>query len=101
MSLGDWTLTVTGEIVRIDRENIDKSGRNPRYVLSFVVAPETHDAPAEATLPAELAIRIKDSELAALAPAEPRIGQRVTMRARANGPRPATFNLTAIDTLST
>ncbi len=98
MSLGDWTLTVTGEIVRIDRENIDKSGKNPRYVLSFVIAPERHDAPAEAALPSELAIRIKDSELAALAPAEPHVGQVVTMRARANGPRPATFYLTAIET---
>ena len=88
--LGDWTLTVTGEVVRVDRENIDKSGRNPRYMLSFVVRPEQLDAAAGATLPDELAIRIADRELPRLG-AEPRVGEKVTMTARASGPRPATF----------
>jgi hypothetical protein len=98
MALGDWTLTVTGVIARVDRENVDKSGRNPRYMLSFVITPERPDdvvAPAEATLPAELAIRIADRELARFGP-EPAVGERVTMTARASGPRPATFYLSGL-----
>jgi len=98
MGLGDWILTVTGEVVRIDRENIDKSGRNPRYVLSFVLAPDpgSIDAPAEATLPDELAIRVADRELARLTDRAPVEGDRVVMTARASGPRPATFYLASL-----
>ena len=95
MSLGDWTLTVTGVVRRIDRENTDKSGKNPKYTLSIVVEPETIDSPSEATLPVELAIRIADRELPRLG-GEPKVGERVTMTARASGPKPATFYLTAI-----
>ena len=95
MSLDDWTLTVTGVVARIDRENVDKSGHHPRYMLSFVITPATHDAPAEATLPSELAIRIADRELARFG-AEPKVGETVTMTARASGPRPATFYLTGL-----
>ena len=97
--LGDWTLTVTGVVMRIDRENIDKSGRNPRYMLSFVVEPDGTPgsviAPAEAALPVELAIRIADRELARFGTA-PEVGEIVTMTARANGPRPQTFYLTGL-----
>ena len=97
MALGDWELEVTGVVRRIDRENTDKSGRNPRFTLSIVVAPERVVAPPEAKLPVELAIRIADRELPRLSPAgEPAIGERVTMKARANGPTPSSFYLTAI-----
>src|SRR5262249_33730372 len=95
MSLGDWELEVTGVVRRIDRENTDKSGRNPRFTLSIVVEPERVVAPPEAKLPVELAIRIADREIARFG-GEPAVGARVTMKARANGPNPATFYLTAI-----
>lgn len=98
MSLGDWTLTVTGVVRRIDRENTDKSGKSPKYTLSIVVEPEKPEdviAPSEAVLPAELAIRIADRELPRLG-GEPKVGERVTMTARASGPKPATFYLASI-----
>ena len=90
--LGDWTLGVRGEVVRVERENIDKSGRNPRYMLSFVVRPQQVEAPAGATLPAEIAARIAEHELPRLGP-EPRVGEKIIITARASGPRPATFYL--------
>ena len=95
MALGDWELEVTGVVRRIDRENTDKSGRNPRFTLSIVVAPERVVAPPEAKLPAELAIRIADRELPRLG-GEPAVGERVTMKARANGPTPSSFYLTSL-----
>ena len=99
MALGDWTLTVTGVVTRIDRENIDKSGKNPRYMLSFIVEPDGRPgsviAPAEAALPVELAIRIADRELPPLGGA-PEIGEIVTMTAKASGPRPQTFYLATL-----
>ncbi len=93
---GDWTLTATGEVTRIDRENIDKSGRNPRFMLSFVLRAETIEAPEGTTLPDELTIRIADHELLRLADTEPAVGERVEMKARANGPRPTSLYLTAV-----
>jgi hypothetical protein len=96
MTLGDWTLSVTGEVVRIDRENLDKSGRNPRHMLTFVVRPEAVDAPAEATLPEELGIRCTELDLGRITKAPPAVGDRVEMKARANGPRPSTLYLTAV-----
>jgi hypothetical protein len=95
MPLGDWTLTVTGTVLRIDRENIDKTARNPKFMLSIVVDIEQIDAPAEAILPAELAVRIADRELPRLG-GEPQVGERVTMRARASGNAPSTFYLTEL-----
>ena len=99
--VGDWVLTVTGEIVRVDRENIDKSGRNPKFALTFIVRPtEGEGVPAGATLPAELPIRIHDRDLAKLIAREPVVGDRVVMSGKANGPRPATFYMTAVRPLS-
>ena len=95
MALGDWELEVTGVVRRIDRENNDKSGRNPKLVLSIVVEPERVVAPPEATLPVELAIRIAEREVPRFG-GEPAIGERVTMKARASGPKPATFYLTSL-----
>ena len=97
MTLGDWTLTVTGEVTRIDRENIDKSGRNPKYLLSFIVKPETLDAPAEARVPAQVQFNSHERDLAQLTPTPPRVGDRVVMRGRGNGPAPAVFLLTSVE----
>lgn len=38
-SLGDWILRVTGEVVAIDREDLDISGRHPKYMLTFRIRP--------------------------------------------------------------
>ena len=96
--VGDWTLKVVGEVVRIERENVDKSGRNPRYFLTFVIRPEQVDGvPEGAAVPAEIPIRIKDAELARMAPTPPAEGSRVVMRAKTNGPAPTSFYLTAVE----
>lgn len=95
-SIGDWTLRVTGEVVAIEREDLDKSGRNPRYMLTFRIRPSSVDKPDGATVPDEIPVRIKDVELAKkLAPA-PAVGDRVTVTARASGPRPATFYVASV-----
>lgn len=98
-TLGDWVLRVTGDIVAVDREDLDKSGKNPKYMLTFRVRPVELDAAPGATVPDELPVRIKDSELAKLAKDEPGVGDRVRLSAKASGPRPATFYLTAIERL--
>lgn len=101
MSLDDWDLAVTGTVTRIDRENLDKSGRHPKYMLSLVIAPAALPRlPDGASLPAELAVRVKSVDLPKLTPDEIAVGDRVELTARANGPTPATLRLTAIKRLA-
>jgi hypothetical protein len=97
-SIGDWQVKVTGAVVRVEREDVDKSGKNPRYFYTFVVAPSGLDGvPAGAELPVELPVRIKGAELEALTKKAPKAGDKVVLRARASGARPKTFYLVAIE----
>lgn len=101
MTLGDWDLAVTGTIARIDRENLDKSGRNPKFMLSLVIAPAAAPTlPAGAQLPAELAVRVKSIDLPKLTPDPLAPGNAVELTARAHGPTPTTLRLTAIKRLA-
>lgn len=98
--LGDWVLRLTGEVVAIERENLDKSGRHPKYMLTFRVRPVELEVPPGAMVPAEVPVRIKDLELARLTATPPAVGDRVRVSARANGPKPATFYITAVERLA-
>lgn len=95
-SLGDWTLRVTGEVIAIDREDLDKSGRNPKYMLTFRIRPSSVEAPDGATVPAEIPVRIKDLELAKKIAKPPAVGDRIAVTAKASGARPATFYLATV-----
>lgn len=99
MTLGDWILRVTGDVVAIEREDLDKSGRHPRYMLTFRVRPVELDAAPGATVPDEVPVRIKDLELARMMPTAPAVGDRVRVTAKASGPRPATFYVKTIERL--
>ena len=96
-AIGDWTLRVTGEVVRVDQENVDKSGRAPRHFVTFHLKPGAlADEPDGATVPELVPIRIKDVELDRLTAHRPQVGDRVVMTARASGARPSSFYLTAV-----
>jgi hypothetical protein len=95
-TLGDWTLRVTGEVVAIDREDLDKSGRHPKYMLTFRIRPSSVEAPEGAKIPDEIPVRIKDLELDKKMKARPVVGDRITVTARASGPRPATFYVATV-----
>lgn len=95
-SIGDWTLRVTGEVVAIEREDLDKSGRSPKYMLTFRIRPSSVEKPDGATVPDEIPVRIKDTELAKKIAAAPVVGDHVTVTARASGARPATFYVASV-----
>jgi hypothetical protein len=95
-SLGDWTLHVAGEVVAIDREDLDKSGRHPKYMLTFRIRPSSVEAPEGVTLPDEIPVRIKDVELEKKIATPPAVGDRVAVTAKASGRRPATFYLATV-----
>lgn len=97
--MGDWILGVTGDVVAVDREDLDKSGKHPKYMLTFRIKPVEVDVAEGATVPDEIPVRIKDLDLARLAEVAPAVGDRVRMTAKASGPTPATFTLKTVERL--
>lgn len=98
---GDWNITLHGEIVGTSRENVDKSGKNPKYFHEFLVRASTVEGWAgTSAAPAEFTVRVKATELQQMSEDALANGDRVLMHARANGPHPTQFYLTAVRKLS-
>jgi hypothetical protein len=101
--IGDWSLSVTGTIARVESQDIDKSGRNPKLSLDYYVRPDVPDAvvhPPGTTLAPEIQFRVAERDLRAMSKATFEVGDRVTMTGRSNGPRPALFRLSAVEKLA-
>jgi hypothetical protein len=97
VSVGDWEARVTGEVIEVERRNVDKSGRAPKYFYVYRVRAESLDGvPAGVTVPDPVSIRIKDVELERLTKRAPEVGDRVVMTGRASGARPDSLYLTAV-----
>ena len=93
-----WTLTLTGTVQQFTRENIDKSGRNPRYNVSIHVAPVTLNRPdGDVVLPSVIPLRYK------LRGADPyaglEIGANVKVEASCYGSTPQVFHLRHLELL--
>lgn len=58
-----WTATVTGTITGIDRDNVDKSGKNPKWLIRIHVEPTKVEAPPGKTLVGEVEFLTRESEL--------------------------------------
>lgn len=89
MASGDWTCTVTGDVASVERENVDKSGRNPKYFYQFVVnAVAVADLPEGRHLPPQVTFRVAGADLERMKAAPPEVGEHVIITARGNGPSP-------------
>jgi hypothetical protein len=97
--MGDyWMITAVGTIARVERADVDKTGRNPKYIYTFVLRPEhTAGVPDGVTLPAELSLRAKDVELERMTGSRAPFaaGDRVEITARGSDLTPTAFHLTA------
>jgi hypothetical protein len=97
---GDWSLIVTGRIIGVGKEDVDKTGQHQKFFYEFLVRPDSVERPqVTASLPDEYAIRVKDADLHQLTSEMLAVGDRVVMTVRANGPRPTLFYLTAVKKL--
>ena len=97
---GYWVMTAVGTVERVDRENVDKRGRAPRYIYTFHVRAErTEGVPAEVSLPDLLPVRAKPVDLERMtgSPAPLAVGVRIQFRARAAERAPTTFYLVSLD----
>lgn len=95
---GYWNLTAVGTITRVEREDVDKSGRNPKYMYTYALRPETTSGvPEGVTLPAELPLRAKSTDLERmLGSADPFAeGDRIEVTARGSDAAPTSFYVTA------
>ncbi len=91
-------MTAVGTISKVDRENIDKSGRKAKFMFTYTLDPErTAGAPEGTSLPAELTLRAKSIELQRFTgSADPfATGDRVEVTVRAADAAPSSFYITA------
>ena len=92
MGAGDWTCIVTGDVASVEREDVDKSGRNPKWFYEFVVnAVAVEGLPEGRHLPPAVTFRVAGAELERLKVAPPEVGEHVIVTARGNGPSPELF----------
>lgn len=68
-----WTATVVGRIIKLSRNNVDKSGRNPKWFINIVVEPVEIEAPHGKTLVGDVEFLTTESDLL------PRLGGRMPM----------------------
>lgn len=94
---GPWELAATGTVVRVEREDRDKTGRGQKVTYVFFIKPEVvHAGRPDAKLGEEIAFRALDTDLAKLTPDPPKIGDRVKMTGRGDGRTPDSFYLLAV-----
>ena len=94
---GDWELSAAGTVTHLEQQDRDKTGRGLKVTYVFRVKPESLQAGRpEAQLDPEIVFRILDKDLAKLGVEPPRVGERVALTGRGNGPRPDSFYLTSL-----
>jgi hypothetical protein len=75
-----WSLRVSGEITALKQINIDKSGRNARYVIyGTIVATEFDLEGAEFVVPGEINFQGTEKEIEKQAKKALVIGEKVTL----------------------
>ncbi len=93
---GYWMLEVRGTVVKVERKNIDKSGRNPKWMISFWMEcdpPATAALPPGYTLTQEIRWKVKSTRLKEWEQSEPVVGDRLQLTARGYGLSPELFGV--------
>lgn len=99
--IGDWKLTVTGTIVKVEERDVDKTGRHKKFFYAYLVQPDSMERPpGDVKIPSPVPFTIKDQELPRLTTETLAVGDRVVMSGNASGPAPASFYLTSIKKLA-
>ncbi len=96
--MDDWRIAATGVVAQVRRQDLDESGRNPRFKLYLTLrptVPPVAEAP-DANLAPELTFGIRETELRRLSMRAPREGELWHFGGRASGQRPAHIILTSL-----
>lgn len=78
-----WTLSLTGVITELSKVNVDKSGRNPKYMVYGSIDWQHSDLQGgDFTIPNPLHFTGKEKEIIAQVGKELVIGEQVTLSSR-------------------
>ncbi|WP_424103117.1 hypothetical protein [Moorena producens] len=78
-----WTLTLTGEITEISKLNVDKSGRNPKYLIYGSIDLEKYSLQgAKFPIPSLVHFKGKEKDIFKQVRRELVVGDRVTLCTR-------------------
>ncbi len=88
------TLIARGEIVRIDRRNVDKTRRNPKWILDvFLHTVEIQRHEQEVDLPDTVKFTIKEKDLNRMQIGHLAVGDQVIFEGIGTDPRTPVFKL--------
>lgn len=99
---GYWRIEVEGTVLSVNRENIDKSGRNPKWKISFtmqVESPNPELLPPGYELTDQVPWSVKSTDLARMNQEEPRVGDRLRVTGQGDGLAPRSFGVKGLSRL--
>ena len=89
---GYWQLTVIGNILGVNRVDVDKTGRHRKFFYEYNLEPVSYQhIPSSAQLPDTLLIRISDKDFQNLGLEILAVGDFVELIVTAHGPKPTSF----------
>lgn len=97
----DRIVTIYGEVTHVNRLDLDKSGRNPSYQISLLVAVEKTEG-VETGLTADSSVKFqgKETEILKQISQVPQVGDRVVIESIPNEPKPRILGIRKIQILS-
>ena len=96
-----WLVEVTGTVVRVERLNLDKSGKNPKWMISFWMDCEEVEPEKlpQGFLLQEKEWKVKDFILKKWQEAEPVVGERLKVTGSGLGTAPSRLEVTSLSRL--
>lgn len=102
MASGEWKLTCVGTLERIERQDLDKTKRNPNIKFVFHVRPDEMEAELEGVaMPESLRFGIMEKDLRRAGSGRPAEGMRLSLEGLATGVRPVLVSLKRFEILPT
>ena len=99
---GYWRIVVVGTVLSVTRENIDKSGRNPKWKISFtmdVEPPNPTLLPSGYEITSNVFWSVKSNDLNRMNQDEPKPGDRLKVTGQADGVSPKSFGVKGLEHL--
>lgn len=102
MSSGEWKLSCVGTLERIERQDLDKTKRNPNLKFIFHVKPDQMEAEQEGVaMPESLRFGIMEKDMRRAGTGKPAEGMRLALEGTATGVRPVLVSLKRFEILPT
>lgn len=89
-----WTITVIGEVTRLHKINVDKSGRHPKYMVQIQMKVESvDDAGAGIELESPILLQGRETEVVNYLKRLPTVGERLVVQSYGLEKRPRLLSI--------